>query len=112
MLTLQLLPTTPVKSPVYRMDFSMLIIISSGSVNDLGLKMFCELKKFLYVESQLRQCFDILIKNSSVFVHLILVSFMGTFYQKRTKSGWTFNYNTSFQPTKLIVPTHRMVSQI
>lgn len=50
MLTLQLL-TTPVKSPVYRMDFSMLIIISSGSVNDLGLKMFYELKKFLYVKS-------------------------------------------------------------
>lgn len=44
-------------------------------------------------------------------MHLILVSFKGAFRQKG-KSGWTFNYNTSLHPTKLIVPTHKMVSQI
>lgn len=81
------------------------------SVNDLGLKIFYEFEKFLYEKSQLCQYFDLLIKNLSVFMHFILVSFMGAFHQKG-KSGWTFNYNTSFQPTKLIVPTHKMVSQI
>lgn len=70
------------------MGFSMLIIISSGSVNDIGLKMFFELNKFLYVKSQLRQCFDLLIKNSSMFMHLILVSFIGAFHQKRKKKQW------------------------
>lgn len=93
------------------MDFTILIIIKYDSVNDLGLKIFCELEKFLHVKSQFRQCFDLLIKNSSVLMHLILVSFMGAFHQKG-KSGWTFNYNTSLQPTKLIVPTHKMASQI
>ena len=93
------------------MDIIILIISKHDSVNNLGLKISCELVKFLDVKSQLRQCFDLLIKNSSVLMYLILVSFMGAFHQKG-KSGWTFNYNTSLQPTKLIVPTHKMASRI
>lgn len=89
----------------------MLIIIKYDSVDDLSLKIFHEIEKLLHVESQLHQHFDLLIKTSSILMHLILVSFMGAFHQKG-KSGWTFNYNTSLQPTKLIVPTCKMVSQI
>ena len=100
-----------VKSPVYSIEFIILIIIKHASVNDQGLKISCELVKFLYVKNQLRQCFDLFIKNSSVLMYLILVSFMGAFHQKG-KSGWTFNYNTSLQPTKLIVPTRKMASHI
>lgn len=33
------------------MDFTMSIIIKYDSVNDLGLKIFCELEKFLHVKS-------------------------------------------------------------
>lgn len=100
-----------VKSPVCSMDIIILIISKHDSVHNLGLKISCELVKFLDVKSQLRQCFDLFIKNSSVLMYLILVSFMGAFHQKG-KSGWTFNYNTSLQPTKLIVPTHKMASRI
>lgn len=98
-----------VKSPYMPLVLSYLLL--SMPVNDLGLNIFYELEKFLYVKSQLCQCFDLFIKNSSVLMQLILVSFMGAFHQKG-KSGWTFNYNTSLQPTKLIVPTHKMASQI
>lgn len=94
----------------YPMDF-IVLVIKYDSINDLGLKFFYKLKNFLYVESQVCRCFDLLIKNSSIFMHLILVSFMGAFHQKG-KSGWTFNYNTSLPPTKLIVPTRKMVSPI
>lgn len=105
--------TTNKNSDISRdpMDFIMLVIIKYDGINDLGLKFLYKLKNFLYVESQVCWCFDLLIKNSSIFMHRILVSFMGAFHQKG-KSGWTFNYNTSLPPTKLIVPTCKMVSQI
>lgn len=41
-----------------------------------------------------------------ILMHPILVRFMGAFHQKG-KSGWTFNYNTSLLPTRLIVPTRK-----
>lgn len=66
------------------MDFIILIIIKPASVNDQDLEISCELVKFLYVKSQLCQCFDLFIKNSCLDVPYFS-KFHGSLSSKRKK---------------------------